>query len=157
MSISPPARTSAGINIESAGTTKSGRVDKTHLVSTGLDLIPTLCDFAGIAKPPALAGRSVKPLAVAPDAQHDWRNSLVVENQGSRILCSERFKYTVYDHGLPREMLINLEDDPGEMTNLAVDPSYRETLAEHRRLLRTWYRRNGHELDSVYTQQSPGE
>ena len=38
------------------GQTPPGRVDTTHLVSTGLDLIPTLCDLAGIATPAALKG-----------------------------------------------------------------------------------------------------
>jgi len=36
------------------GVTKAGAVDRTHLVSTGLDLIPTLCDFAGVPSPAAL-------------------------------------------------------------------------------------------------------
>jgi choline-sulfatase len=34
------------------GVTKPGLVDRTHVVSSGLDLIPTLCDFAGITVPP---------------------------------------------------------------------------------------------------------
>ena len=34
-----------------------------HLVSNGLDLLPTLCDYAGIEAPEGLHGRSLRPLA----------------------------------------------------------------------------------------------
>ncbi len=119
------------------GVTKPGLVDKEHLVSTGLDLIPTLCDFAGIAKPRELAGRSVRPLAEGRPPQ-DWRQSLVVESHRSRMIRTARFKYTVYDSGQPREALIDLQKDPGEMKNLAADPLYRAGLLAHRKLLVEW-------------------
>ena len=35
------------------GVTPPGKVDQSHLVSAGLDLIPTLCDYAGIGPPAA--------------------------------------------------------------------------------------------------------
>ena len=38
------------------GVTKPGLVDNQHLVSSGQDLIPTLCDYAGIKPPAALLG-----------------------------------------------------------------------------------------------------
>jgi arylsulfatase A-like enzyme len=40
-----------------------GRVDEDHLVSTGLDILPTLCDYAGIAPPKNLLGSSLRPIA----------------------------------------------------------------------------------------------
>jgi len=132
------------------GVTAEKHVDQTHLVSTGLDLIPTLCDFAGIEIPPPLAGRSVKPLATAANQEHPWRETLVVENERSRVLVSERHKYAVYDHGELREMLLDLKTDPGEMKNLATDPQHAEILAQHRRLLRQWYDDNGETLDEKY-------
>ena len=107
------------------GLTPPGRVDTTHLVSTGLDLIPTLCDLAGIAPPAALKGRSVKPLVMNPGAKTTWRECLVGENEGCRIVWTRRFMYAVYDRGQPREFLADLDRDPGEMVNLAVDPNYR--------------------------------
>ncbi len=132
------------------GVTSPGHVDKSHLVSTGLDLIPTLCDFAGIEVPPPLAGRSVKPLATSPNQRHPWRETLVIENERSRVLVSGRHKYAVYDRGEPREMLVDLQTDPGEMKNLAPDPEYAEILAQHRRLLRQWYEENSETLDEKY-------
>jgi choline-sulfatase len=131
------------------GVTRQGLVDRQHLVSTGLDLIPTLCDYARIACPVGLNGRSVRSLSEAKPVS-DWRQDLVVESNHSRMLRTVHFKYTVYDSGQRREVLIDLAKDPGEMQNLAEDPAYREVLQEHRRLLRQWYSLNGEQLDAKY-------
>lgn len=136
--------------VSGPGVRAKGHVDRTHLVSTGLDLIPTLCDFAGIEIPHELAGRSVQPLTTSTKERHPWRESLVVENEGSRVLVTERHKYAVYDHGDPREMLVDLKSDPGEMRNLAVEAEYAHILAQHRRLLRKWYDENNEKLDARY-------
>ena len=61
--------------------------------------------------------------------------------------------YAVYDRGEPRELLADLEDDPGEMVNLAVDPNSAPILAVHRALLRQWYAANGETLDARYIVQ----
>jgi arylsulfatase A-like enzyme len=130
------------------GVTKPGLVDTEHLVSSGIDLIPTLCDFAGIAQPAALKGRSVRALAEGRTAA--WRDTLVVENGDSRMLRSARYKYVVYATGARREMLTDMVADPGEMKNLALDPASAPVLAEHRRLLSDWYQQNGETLDPKY-------
>ena len=132
------------------GETQAGQIDRTHLVSTGLDLIPTLCDFAGVDIPSSLAGRSVKQLATAANGTQTWRDYLVFENERSRILVTEHHKYAVYDRGELREMLVDLRTDPGEMTNLAPDSQHAQTLARHRRLLRQWYAENHETLDPKY-------
>ena len=117
------------------GVTRPGLVDNEHFVSTGLDLIPTLCDFAGIPAPEGRAGRSVRPLAEGrrPDS---WRENLVAESRHSRALRTVRYKYTVYDAGEAREALVDLRDDPGEMRNLARDPNSSSVLESHRASLR---------------------
>ena len=51
------------------GVTKAGAVDREHLVSNGLDLTPTLCDYAGIPKPASLHGLSVRA------AGRGWRRA----------------------------------------------------------------------------------
>ena len=131
------------------GVTKAGLVDREHLVSTGLDLIPTLCDFAGIPSPPELKGRSVRGLSEG-RRPASWRDSLVVENGRSRMLRTDRFKYIVYESGSPREQLIDLKEDPGEMKNLASDAAYTDVLKRHRRLLRQWYEENRETLGEKY-------
>ena len=115
----------------------AGQVDRTHLVSNGLDLLPTLCDYAGIKAPEGLSGRSLRPLAEQKELA-GWRDHLVTESQNGRMVCTERFKYCVYDCGEHREVLTDLQKDPGEMTNLADATEHRETLNRHRRFLYDW-------------------
>ena len=131
------------------GVTKPGLVDNEHLVSTGLDLIPTLCDFAGIPIPAALKGHSVRALAEG-RAPTSWRDTLVVENGNSRMLRTARYKYVVYATGARPEMLTDMVADSGEMKNLALDPAFAPVLEEHRRLLKEWYQQNGEKLDPKY-------
>jgi len=134
------------------GVTKPGLVDSDHLVSTGLDLIPTLCDFAGITPPKGLTGRSVRPLAEGrkPDS---WRDLLVVESKHSRAIRTGRFKYTVYDVGEHREALGDLEKDPGEMKNLAGDPAFINVLEKHRKILRKCMEETGDKVADRYIVQ----
>jgi choline-sulfatase len=132
------------------GTSLAGHVDKTHLVSTGLDLIPTLCEFAGVSTPVELRGRSIRSLATEAKPRGAWRECLAAENESSRVLWSRQFKYAVYDQGQPREMLIDLQHDPGEMRNLAVEPEYHAEVLRHRDLLRQWYADYGQPLEERY-------
>jgi len=107
-------------------------VNRTHLVSNGLDLLPTLCDFAGIPLPEEYAGSSLRPLATGQSVSN-WRGHLVVESQNGRMIRNDHFKYCIYDSGDPRGQLTDLKNDPGEMHNLVNDPAFqniRQQLAE---------------------------
>lgn len=138
------------------GVTRAGAVDRDHLVSTGLDLIPTLCDFAGLEKPAALKGRSIKPLAVGEPVE-SWRSHLVVESVQSRLVLADRWKYMVGAAGEIREMITDLTHDPGEMKNLALDPAGRDRVQTGRRLLRQWYADHDLTLDPKYVIDGGGK
>jgi arylsulfatase A-like enzyme len=131
------------------GRIRSGMVDNEHLISNGLDLLPTLCDYAGIDKPENLAGASIRPIAEEKPVK-DWRDYLVAESEHSRMLRTGRFKYCVYDSGKYREQLVDLENDPGEMTNLANEKAYKAILDKHRQLLKEWLRRSRDKTGSSY-------
>lgn len=131
------------------GVTKPGVVDREHLISTGQDLIPTLCDFAGIPVPSSLKGRSVRLLAEG-RTPSTWRDAQVVENGDSRMVRSARYKYIVYASGANREFLVDMKSDPGEMKNLAQEPTLSSVLKEHRELLKAWYQQNKETLDARY-------
>jgi choline-sulfatase len=111
------------------------RVDSRHLVSASVDLLPTLCDYAGIEPPKGLPGRSVRRL-VEKGEQAGWREHVVIECSDSRAVRTSRYKYALFEGEAPREMLIDMEKDPGEMTNLAADPALASVVREHRLLLR---------------------
>ncbi|MHC4170316.1 MAG: sulfatase family protein [Planctomycetota bacterium] len=131
------------------GVIPRGKVDDRHLVSNGLDLLPTLCDYAGIRTPGGLHGESLRALAQggAPDK---WRDFVVCESQNGRSVRTARFKYAVYDSGENREQLIDLRDDPGEMHNLAGRTDYENVLDKHRRLLRRWVEKTGDRIAAEY-------
>jgi arylsulfatase A-like enzyme len=122
-----------------------------HLVNTGIDLLPTLCSLAGIPVPEGLPGLNLKASVENPGLA-DPRTYVVVQNkmtQGSpidgqkpepagRMVRSQRFKYCVYDLGDRRESLVDLENDPGETVNLVHMKEYAEELERHRQYLREW-------------------
>ncbi|HUV62594.1 MAG TPA: sulfatase-like hydrolase/transferase [Sedimentisphaerales bacterium] len=131
------------------GRIPAGVVDDSHLVSNGLDLLPTLCDYAGIDIPEGLHGRSLQPLAGGKDIK-DWRDFVVTESQNGRMLRTGRFKYCIYDSGSHREQLIDLENDQGEMKNLAEIKDFKNVLDTHRQLLRRWVERTGDKIAAEY-------
>jgi len=131
------------------GVIPAGAVDDVHLVSNGLDLLPTLCEYAGIVAPKDLLGMSVRTLAEGRSLP-SWRDHLIVESQNGRMIRTARFKYNVYDSGKHREQLINLKNDPGEMSNLAYDAEHKTILDEHRALLAKWVERAGDEIGKEY-------
>jgi arylsulfatase A-like enzyme len=114
----------------------------TNLVSSGLDLLPTVCDYAGLEVPQGLLGRSLRPLAESENVD-DWRDYIVTENHTGRMLRSVNFKYCVYRDGELRESLVDMRGDPGEMKNLAAVPEHVNTLHEHRRYLNQWIKTSG--------------
>ena len=123
-----------------------------RLVCTGIDLLPTLCAFAGINPPSRVPGMSIKDTAEG-KLNEDPRNYIVSQNHFTtkglkeiagermaygRMIRSNRFKYCLYDFGERRESLIDMEKDPGEMLNLAYDPAYKDVLKQHRQYYLEW-------------------
>jgi len=125
-----------------------GRVDGQHLINNGLDLLPTVLDYASAPVPDELPGRSVRPLA-AGDGVANWPDQVVCEtnfgmlprNSTGRMVRTARYKYCVYGWGQNREQLFDLTTDPGEMVDLAVTTRAQPVLDEHRQRLRDWCRR----------------
>ncbi|MCG3181013.1 MAG: Arylsulfatase [Phycisphaerae bacterium] len=121
------------------GVTGKAAVDSTHLVS-GLDILPTLCDYAGVKVPDACEGRSLRP--VIEGRAGAWRDYVVAEvvagKAAGRMVRSSRYKYVIYDTGDGPEQLFDLQADPGETKNLATDPAAAESMAAHRRMLAEW-------------------
>lgn len=126
----------------------SGTKDVTHLVSQ-IDILPTLCDYAGFKAPVEFTGRSLKSIIENPDAT--WRDYLTVEladyepdrQRKGRMLRTAEFKYNVYSLGLRNEQFYNLKTDPGEMNNLINDSAYQGEILKHKKMLQDWMARTG--------------
>ncbi|MCA1809248.1 MAG: sulfatase-like hydrolase/transferase [Lentisphaerae bacterium] len=115
----------------------AGQVDCEHLVSTGLDILPTLCDYAERQKPAHMLGRSLRPLTTGASVSL-WRDYVVAENEWFRMLRTDRFKYCAFADQHSAEWLGDLANDHREMRNLAAAPDFQKVLAEHRGLLADW-------------------
>lgn len=119
-------------------------VDRERLVSMGLDLFPTLMDYADIEQPAGLMGFSARPDSWK--VQQKSHSYIVVENDlhpeygesgnvYGRMIRTADYKYICYSEGKNHEQFFDLVDDPGETHNLANDPAHRMELDHHRKLL----------------------
>jgi arylsulfatase A-like enzyme len=135
--------------VSQKGVTTPGVVDRSHMVSTGLDLFSTFCDAAGIVPPDGLAGRSLLGPATG-KAGSDCRDAVVCETVlhrrygiggvEGRMLRSDRYKYIAYARGRIREQLFDMHEDPGERHSLVESADHRDILNDHRRRLAAWCR-----------------
>lgn len=120
-------------------------------VNVGVDLLPTLLDYAGVEQPAKLPGRSLRAPAGG-ESTADWPDEVVAGNNMSqggkvdgfvpitegRMVRTARYKYCVYANGERRESLVDMINDPGEMVDLASDPAYRPVVLAHRERLRVF-------------------
>ncbi len=127
-----------------------GRADATSLVS-GLDIAPTVYDYAGVEDAPTTYGTSLRGavedggrverdyvvMHIAPGRRNDPEMGKIE----GRMVRSDRYKYVVFDWGKNPEQLFDLQGDPGELKNLAPDPEYAAVIHRHREMLGEWKQR----------------
>ena len=106
-----------------------------------LDLFPTLVDFCGLPapyqSPSRLEGHSLLSLLRNPRARWEYPAFSVVQYQGKlgKSVRTDRWHYVLWDDGKSGEMLLDHDNDPYELKNLAADPAYAQTVSEMRKLL----------------------
>jgi choline-sulfatase len=119
------------------------------------DVVPTLCELAGVEPPADLWGKSLLPRLRGDASPLPHRDLLVVEwrehphnCQTGRMLRTACHKYTHYlrDGG---EELFDLRADPFERSNLAHDPCHQGELERHRTLLRSHVEQTGDDYFSL--------
>ena len=116
------------------GYVSANKTDTTHLAS-GLDIMSTLCDFAGIKPPENMRGRSLRPILEGNSARNNEFVVTEVSTNTGRMVRTEGYKYIKYRND-PVEQLFDRKNDHGETMNLAARARYASTLAEHQKLLR---------------------
>ena len=116
-----------------------------QLVNNGVDIMPTICDWAGAEVPEGRSGLSIRDVAEAGDPALHLRDYVVTETNFNQtagtlgwMVRTPKYKYVLYDKGQYREQLYDMETDRGEMVNLAVDARYADIVKEHRAMLREW-------------------
>ncbi|NBR43173.1 MAG: DUF4976 domain-containing protein [Verrucomicrobia bacterium] len=113
-------------------------IDRQHLIS-GLDMMPTLLDYAGIAAPASVQGTSIRPLVDGKSPA--WRDHVVAEVNSSiecRMVRTAHYKYLTYAQGENNEQFFDMEKDMLEIHNLIADPSLADEIQRHRSLLAQW-------------------
>jgi len=121
------------------GHIQEGKIDSTDLISNGLDLLPTVCDYAGVKGVADPRGKSLRPLL---EGKHiAWRETLGVETEiGRMVVSKDKLKYLKHDAVGIEEQLIDLNKDPFEMTHFTNDPKYKKKLTELRKAFKTlWF------------------
>jgi arylsulfatase A-like enzyme len=130
------------------GKTPKNVVNNRHLVS-GLDVAPTILDYAGIDIPSKMRGLSLKALIENPDTA--WREFIVTElainpqdpSKAGRMITDGRFKYNIYSYGKRNEQFFDLVNDPGETNNLAYSEAYTSRKNELKAKLEEWMKETG--------------
>ena len=123
-------------------------------VCHSLDLAATFCDAAGVPAPDSFCGHSLLPLL---DGTGDnGRRRIGVMYQGNqfgllsvRMIRDERLKYVWNATAL--DELYDLENDPGELHNLAADPQLSGELTRLRHDLVAWMEEIGDTLLNQWT------
>lgn len=127
------------------GKIKTNQVNAT-LITNGLDLYPTICEYANVEIPKQLNGKSLKAVFEIPNTTLE-RDYIVVETKfdgktafgtSGRAVVGKRYKYVLYSWGKNREQLFDLEKDPLEMNNLAKSNSNLKNLDQYRTYLYDW-------------------
>ena len=112
------------------------------LVNNGIDLLPSICDWTGAEVPHGRPGESYR--AIAEDGSQG-QEFIVTETNFNQtagtlgwMVRTPRYKYVLYDKGQYREQLFDMENDRGEMRNLAVESKYQDEVLRHRAILENW-------------------
>lgn len=132
---------------------RPGSIDNS-LVSNGLDLMPTLCEIGGISAPEECPGQSLIPYVDRRRVEE--RDHVIAESYyediavQARMVRTRRHKYIVHSWGKHREQLFDLEEDPGETVNLAVESRHAALLQKHRDLLADWCRKTADPFQKHY-------
>ncbi len=107
-------------------------------VTSLLDLMPTLLDYAGIPAPDSLEGISLLPQITGKKSVSDrtlaaaeWYDEFRSYTVPGRMVCDEDFKYICYLEP-DSEELYDMKQDRYEKTNLARRPEYAEVLEQYR-------------------------
>ena len=138
---------------------KAGVIDHKHIVS-GIDLMTTVCEYAGIPAPPNCKGRRLKGLLEKGETSDQMDFAVAEFQHTGRIVRKGDFKFVkIYKNSgipdqpfvrledgkpekfqpcagssryetLPNRLLFNIKEDPWEQKELSTDPAYSEKISE---------------------------
>ncbi len=117
-----------------------------------VDLLPTLCELAGLAGLQGVHGRSLVPLLEGKKAA--WRDYVIGEYYSKqrwvnpiRMVRTRDWKYTRYQKW--GEELYDLRTDPGEVNNLAASQPHAEMKRNLSDILNAWIQATNDPFESL--------
>lgn len=121
---------------------------QTEVLGSTVDLLPTLTEMMGVEAPSETQGRSMLP--VVPGRTPSYRDATFTEmnSSGLGILMARTDRHKFCYNWKPRQVdeLYDMQADPLELENLAVDPDHADAVEEMRGVLLAWMRDTGHPL-----------
>ncbi len=111
---------------------KSANATNNSLVCNGTDILPTICDMAGVTPPNRIEGISLAGHLMQGWDAPDQREYLFTDGDGFSNIIKDGYKYTYFDQ-TGEEMLVKISTDDGELENIA--PTNPSKAAELRTLL----------------------
>ncbi|MEJ8571023.1 alkaline phosphatase family protein [Microbaculum marinum] len=146
--------------VRDPGGRRGARIDR---FTESVDIVPTILERIGAPVPDHLDGRSLVPLLEGAEPS-TWRREahwefdfrevatgateqafgLPLDALNLAVVRGDRFKYVHFggqSGGLP-PLLFDMETDPGELTNLADDPAWRDVRLEMAEKLLSWRARH---------------
>jgi len=110
------------------------------------DIMPTVCELAGVEIPDGVDGTSLAKLMKDPSAKH---KPFVISQYDSGealtlMIRDERYKYCFCRYESTEE-LYDIEADPYEIKNLISEADFKDTLVQMRNTADRWCRQNNHE------------
>jgi iduronate 2-sulfatase len=118
---------------------------RTRAIVEFVDVFPTLCDLAGLAKPAHLQGESLVPILDTPGLQRTAafqvypRSTKETGPLLGHAVRTDRWRYVEWrktDGSAAARELYDLQEDPSETINVANQPDKSEVVKEHAALLK---------------------
>lgn len=94
---------------------------RTTALAELMDIYPTICDLLGLGVPESVQGRSLRPVLTDPRATVR-EAAFASDGRKGQFLRTDRWAYMRYRDG--SEELYDMENDPGQFTNLAGDEEF---------------------------------
>lgn len=114
----------------------------TREITELVDVAPTVLDLCGVQVPPFMQGKSLVPY-LEERSETTGRQSAFIEHrypmkQGYKAVRTVEYLYVLESSGT--ELLYDLNKDPAQLTNIAADAQYQQTLSDMRlALAKRWF------------------
>lgn len=106
---------------------------RSDILTSNYDMLPTVLSCLGMGdqmpKEPVSPGRDYSTVLHGKELA-DWENVVFYEFENCRTIRTDEWKYTMRRHPDGPTELYKIDDDPGELDNLACRPGYEEIQAE---------------------------